>query len=178
MIRLCPKCSKEVPKSIIIDGKERNLQKRLYCLECSPFNKHNTAQLLFHQDRKKEVNEKFCPICKQILNKKCFYFNSKRQLVSGYCKKCHNKIVWKRQKEKKAKAVEYKGGKCYICGYSKYSGALDFHHIDPKTKSLGIVKLINNTWSLIQKEIDKCVLLCANCHREVEGGITSLNFNS
>ncbi len=62
-----------------------------------------------------------------------------------------------------------------ICGYSKCPGALDFHHRDPKKKDFGLaVKGLTRSWEKIQKEIDKCVLVCANCHREIHAGITQL----
>ena len=55
------------------------------------------------------------------------------------CKKCAVDAVRKRRKKLKIKAIEYKGGKCNVCGYNKNVNALEFHHINPKTKSFGIV---------------------------------------
>ncbi len=68
---------------------------------------------------------------------------------------------------KKKRAVDYKGGKCQNCGYSKCLKALEFHHRDPKKKRFTIARLTNPEWSKIRKELDKCDLLCANCHREI-----------
>ena len=60
------------------------------------------------------------------------------------------------------------GEKCQLCGYSKCNKALELHHIDPKEKDRTISgNLLNNAWSTLCKELQKCVLLCANCHREV-----------
>lgn len=85
------------------------------------------------------------------------------------------KAVADRRRRVKEFAVAYKGGKCLICGYSKYAGALDLHHVDPKTKTFGIsAKGYTRSWDAIRKETDKCVLVCANCHREIEAGITQL----
>lgn len=85
------------------------------------------------------------------------------------------KAVAKRRRRVKELAIEYKGGKCQICGYNKYVGALDLHHISG-VKEFGIAdKGYTRSWEKIKAEINKCVLLCANCHREVEGGITELN---
>ena len=69
----------------------------------------------------------------------------------------------------KREAIQYKGGCCQRCGYDKYEEALDFHHIDPKTKKFGICRMLRKTvsWARIKKEIDKCQLLCCRCHREV-----------
>lgn len=69
--------------------------------------------------------------------------------------------------EKKIRAVEYKGGCCERCGYDKYYGALQFHHRNPNTKDAAWSELRKRTWTAIKKEIDKCDLLCANCHAEV-----------
>ncbi len=86
------------------------------------------------------------------------------------------KAVIKRRKKVKDLALEYKGGKCQICGYSKCSAALELHHIIPKDKSFGIgEKGYTRSWEKVKAELDKCVLLCANCHREVEAGITQLS---
>ena len=65
------------------------------------------------------------------------------------------------------------GGKCIICGYSKCIRALDFHHIDPTTKELNL-SLKGLSRSRVFREAEKCVLLCSNCHREVEAGVTLL----
>lgn len=79
-------------------------------------------------------------------------------------KKSKTVINWK--KDKKKILVEYKGGKCEKCGYNKCIEALDFHHIDPSQKEFGIS---SNSYSLerMKKEVDKCILVCANCHREI-----------
>lgn len=75
------------------------------------------------------------------------------------------------RKEIKQKAVAYKGGGCEICGYDKCLAALTFHHRNPAEKDFGISDIMNTiTWARIQKELDKCYLLCANCHAEVHNG--------
>ena len=67
--------------------------------------------------------------------------------------------------------IEYKGGKCEQCGYNKCDGALQFHHIDPKEKDFTISQVnLNDTNFSIDKiieEVNKCQLLCANCHAEI-----------
>jgi hypothetical protein len=84
------------------------------------------------------------------------------------------KAVAKRRRKIKLMAIEYKGGKCQICGYDKYPGALDLHHISGK-KDFGIGdKGYTRSWERIKQELDKCILVCANCHREIEAGITQL----
>lgn len=66
----------------------------------------------------------------------------------------------------KLKAIDYLGGKCNKCSYNHYYGALEFHHLNPAEKEYQWDKLRRRTWDVIKSELDKCVLLCANCHRE------------
>ncbi len=85
------------------------------------------------------------------------------------------KAVSLRRKKLKEMAIEYKGGKCAICGYDKYAGSLSLHHLDPKLKDFGLsVRGLTRSWSKIQVELDKCILLCLNCHMEIHGNITQL----
>lgn len=78
-----------------------------------------------------------------------------------------NSSYWSKQyKIRKLKAVEYKGGKCIKCGYSKCVAALEFHHRDPKEKEVQWNQLRKRSWDTIVEELDKCDLLCSNCHRE------------
>ena len=84
--------------------------------------------------------------------------------------------VIKRRQTVKARAVALLGGSCVVCGYHKHPGALDFHHIDPTTKSFGISSGgLSRSWQVIQAELAKCVLLCANCRREVELGLINID---
>jgi hypothetical protein len=83
--------------------------------------------------------------------------------------------VRKRRKRLRMMAREYLGGKCMICGYARCTDALDFHHRDPKEKEFGLSdRGLTRSWEKTLKEIKKCVLICANCHREVHAGITQL----
>lgn len=76
--------------------------------------------------------------------------------------------VKRRRKEIKRLSVEYKGGKCEKCGYDKCIGALEFHHIDPTKKDFGIAeKGRTMSWERTKLELDKCIMVCANCHREI-----------
>jgi len=83
--------------------------------------------------------------------------------------------VAKRRKALRLKAVDYQGGKCQLCGYNKCSDALEFHHF-LNQKNFGIsAKGYTRSWEKVKKELDICILMCANCHREVENGITQLS---
>lgn len=89
------------------------------------------------------------------------------------CQKCASESVAKRRQKVKQALVEEAGGRCIICGYDAYIGALEFHHKDPSTKLFGLSNK-GMTYSLdkMRKEAAKCLLLCSNCHSEVEGGFT------
>lgn len=89
-----------------------------------------------------------------------------------YDKKHHDAIRLKAsnwQKEKgrlnKLRAIEYLGGKCLDCGNIFPQYIYDFHHLDPTIKEFSITRIMGRTWDKIVPELNKCVLLCANCHR-------------
>ncbi len=83
--------------------------------------------------------------------------------------------VTKRRKKLRDMARTYKGGKCAICGYNKCDRALSFHHTDPSKKDFGLsARGLTRSWEKIQQELDKCILVCANCHMEIHDGITQL----
>jgi 5-methylcytosine-specific restriction endonuclease McrA len=94
---------------------------------------------------------------------------------SGYyrCKKCRSQHVIANRRRAKEKLIEEFGGKCCLCGYCKCRHALQFHHINAAEKKFGIS---DNTplrsYHALQEEAKKCILVCANCHAEIEAGIT------
>jgi len=68
----------------------------------------------------------------------------------------------------KQKCIEYKGNSCQKCGYSKTITGLCFHHLDTATKLFGITgPAFNKAWEIIKAELDKCILVCGNCHGEI-----------
>lgn len=83
------------------------------------------------------------------------------------------KAVAKRRRKIKTLSIAYKGGKCQICGYNKYQGALDLHHIGKKEFGIGD-KGYTRSWKKVRTELDKCILVCANCHRELEAGLVKV----
>jgi hypothetical protein len=85
----------------------------------------------------------------------------------SYKELCNPCKVTKQRAELKEKAVQQLGGKCEICGYDKSMRALQFHHIDPTRKDFSISSKGTIKWESIKKEIEKCQLLCANCHTEI-----------
>lgn len=95
----------------------------------------------------------------------------------GYyrCKRCRTEAVVRRRRKVKMLLVAEAGGRCQLCGYDKYAGALEFHHLDPALKSFGLsIRGLTPSIDVLRLEREKCVLLCLNCHAEVEGGIISI----
>ena len=74
------------------------------------------------------------------------------------------------RRNRKLRAIEYKGGKCVRCGYSDFAAALDFHHVVNGSKSFSISNSTYKSWDKIRPELDKCILLCSNCHRGLHAG--------
>ncbi|QOE32633.1 HNH endonuclease [Klebsiella phage Muenster] len=84
------------------------------------------------------------------------------------CNKCDIQRVSDRRRELKLLAVEYKGGCCEKCGYDKCIAALEFHHLDPNEKDFGISSSGHTrSFEKLKIELDKCIMVCANCHREI-----------
>lgn len=83
--------------------------------------------------------------------------------------KCRIKYyVDKNRRDMKLRAVEYKGGKCQRCEWNENVAGLQFHHPDPTQKEFGVAQQGHTrSWEKIKKEVDKCFLLCANCHAVV-----------
>lgn len=119
-----------------------------------------------------------CPRCKTNKELSEFYNRRNKKGNSVYCKKCTTNQTIERQRAFKEKAVIYKGGKCQKCGYNKCNSALEFHHINPSEKDFQISKLKLTSWCLkIERELDKCTLLCSNCHKEEHFKTSSLGAN-
>lgn len=91
------------------------------------------------------------------------------------CKRCRADAVQRRRRKVKRILVEEAGGRCLLCGYRRCVAALEFHHRDPKAKSFGLAhRGITRALDDVREEARKCVLLCSNCHAEVEAGYANL----
>jgi len=76
--------------------------------------------------------------------------------------------VKRRRRRVRQMAIDHLGGRCNRCGYDRCIDALEFHHLDSSKKDFGISNRgYTRSWKKIREEIEKCELLCANCHREV-----------
>ena len=143
---VCKKCSVKFKNKVFIDGKQRDLHRRSYCLNCSPFgtNKGQKFKVGVH-------NDKICDICERV-----FPWNK-----NNVCSSCRRKYLRYCQKRK---AVDLLGNKCQFCGESDF-WVLTFHHEDPSKKSLEMAAAFGTvSWKEIEREIKKCILLCIKCH--------------
>jgi hypothetical protein len=162
MARSCLKCRVGIPRSAWVDGRKRNLQNRRYCLLCSPFGSHNTR--VPGETRRHEPAARHCDACGRHLPQ-----NHRKG------KRCWACAYGQRAAKRMDKAYAVVGQKCWNCGYvagSKRRRVLEFHHIDRAQKRFGLDcrNIVNLAWFRVFAEMQKCVLLCANCHREVECG--------
>lgn len=115
----------------------------------------------------------------KYIQKECIHHGSTEFVLEGRgyyrCKTCRKNGVAKRRRRALAMLKAEFGGKCAICGYSKYLGALQFHHLDPKEKGFGISQSGEpKALEKLREEARKCILLCANCHAEVEAGLVDI----
>jgi hypothetical protein len=111
------------------------------------------------------LGQKRCSWCKEV--KDCTEFYSNVGTNDGYgswCKKCDRNERRRKRREKKRIITELAGNRCCRCGYNKCIGALEFHHRDGK-KEFALSKTSYSLERMIE-ESRKCILLCANCHRE------------
>jgi hypothetical protein len=91
------------------------------------------------------------------------------------CRRCVSEATSRARRRLKATLVAEAGGCCRICGYDTCLRGLEFHHVDPATKSFAIsVEGTTRSLAALRAEAAKCVLLCRNCHAEVEAGVTEV----
>lgn len=118
-----------------------------------------------------DIKSKYCKGCCSTKSREEFGKLSGSQYKSSWdvrdslCKPCRTKYQTNRRKEIKQKAVKYLGEVCIDCGLKSHNYSIyDFHHIDPNTKDVQIGSS-GKSFASLKKELDKCILLCANCHR-------------
>jgi cytochrome c553 len=96
------------------------------------------------------------------------------RLIAGFrwrCGTCSAEAVLRRKQTVKRILVEEAGGRCRVCGYDRYIGNLVFHHVDPTQKSFQLSTAVGRSLEAFRAEARKCVLVCANCHGEIEAGL-------
>lgn len=147
MKRDCRKCGSYIPVRILINGVQKNLQQRKFCLKCSPFGSHNTNSI----DPSAPVRPRTYAQYPAEMRRK------------------HVQALQLRAQALRDKLIDLFGGCCKLCGYSRCHNALSFHHRIPSTKkfSLGKSNVRALAWDIVLVEANKCDLLCHNCHTEV-----------
>lgn len=116
----------------------------------------------------KETETKDCPVHGSVLFVKHKNGNSK---PTFRCMKCSAEAVHRNVQAKRDRAYAEIASACKLCGYNRCISALEWHHLDPSKKEITPAKVFSRSWDNIVKELIKCVLLCANCHREVHAGM-------
>ena len=146
----CRKCQNTFPNRLIVDGKERILHNRKFCLDCSPFGGRN--------------NKADDPSRLVIRNHNPYNTWTDEQKENFQAR------LWWASFTRKRKLVELSGGKCKVCGYNKTLKALEFHHRDPVKKKFALngENLRRYSWKTLLEELEKCDLVCSNCHSEIE----------
>lgn len=170
----CERCSQPFQPFILQNGKRIYSYKRKFCYSCNPFRAKMGLRLLCEELlwKKKEDGTlmKRCSMCENFLDFNSDNFLTNRKKVSN-CRHCENARNRERHQKRKQIWVDLKGGCCQVCGYDKYLGALEFHHNNPEEKDKDFYDLIRLSSPKVLEELDKCLLVCVNCHREIHGGL-------
>jgi len=139
MSRLCV-CGRPIPLKATVDGVERGLRSRRYCLTCVPFRGHNNRNAGEAAGRGKTAR-------------------------GARFRRWQEKA----RRERKALLVALLGGRCSRRGYDRCVAALEFHHREPAEKRFNLsANNLLRRWELVQEEAAKCDLVCTNCHRQIE----------
>lgn len=107
--------------------------------------------------------------------KKCEYCGEElpagnEEVSQLYCdNSCKNRVKESVARKRKKEFVDSFKIECELCGYDKFKGALDFHHKNPEEKTFAVSRYEKYSYERIEAEIDKCMVLCSNCHREIHG---------
>jgi len=180
MTKVCSKC--HIEKDASCFGKHKTGENGLhpYCKECRAiihreFYEKNKEKIKATNKKYRELNPE------KVKEMKERYFQSHREEINKNVQRYRNKNLEICKQRVATKTAEYKERwmvilrsmgmlHCARCGYDKYYEALDYHHIDPKTKIWNI-SYITKEPPIKEKvaELDKVVCLCANCHRELHG---------
>ncbi len=90
------------------------------------------------------------------------------------CGSCHNAYNIKQGRDKRLRAVRELGGRCQACGFNRYMCSLDFHHKNPAAKDPNFRSMRGWSWKRIIAELEKCTLLCKNCHAATHNGLLEI----
>jgi|SRR6185436_17436869 len=177
LTKQCKACGIAFPCSIVVNGKRIDLRGNSYCPECLPLGSGKRPQLYKRQIIDGVDNRK-CPHCSLFKPLNEFYLvggnGPYKDSPSGACRECDKLERKARGAALKRRAIEYKGGKCTDCDGVFHDCLYDFHHIEQHTKEFNIGSVRWVSWKRVQKELDKCVLLCAHCHRLRHHAVSSI----
>lgn len=185
-IKKCIKCDREFESY-----SDKYLASRKMCLDCSPKRRDNLIHKKCKEcgqdfrkthrstrencygcqpEGKNHLTTTHCSDCGIKLNKENGKFRKNRNKFDPQCRSCNSERERARKRERKQQYVDYKGGKCCRCGYDKSLVALDLHHRNPEEKEFEFFQgpILG---SKVKAELDKCDLVCSNCHREIHAEI-------
>ena len=153
MFIVCSKCKKEKEEHSFHNNKARHNGKSAYCISC---------------DKQRKLEYSKTEKGRQASRRRSAKYREEHPEKT--------KASIQKYKEKKQQLVnEYKTYGCSICGYDKCLQALDLHHKDPQEKDSSVADLVCKAGiARVEEELSKCVVLCANCHREHHAGLLIL----
>lgn len=153
-MRECKKCGAKILLKKMIDGRQRSLKSRRYCLDCSPF-----------KDRGRSVRTVYP-------DGDCVDCGRPKKRRGPRCNTCISRLRRDRVREK---LYLERGTECIVCGYGGVEKirVLEFHHIDAGSKVFNLTsdEVARRAWSEVIKEAEKCIVVCPNCHREIHLGL-------
>jgi len=167
--KICTKCKKIKSITEFCKHKLGKYGRNWICRECK-----RIISLKYYYDNidkcKKEKLKYYYTNRLKILKQSNKYYKKNRELILKKCKKYREKIRDKISRERKEKSKwfsEYKlNNSCQFCGYNRCVAALEFHHLDPNKKDM-IGSMGAYSLKRIKREMKDCILLCANCHKEL-----------
>lgn len=166
--KTCQGCKCEFLEYQEIDGKKRSLSARKFCLICSPYGS-------YAKNRKPVIDGmRQCLRCQDFKPLTDFQSRTGKKYLRSCCRVCEGQRVTEYGQDMKERAVAYLGGACQCCGYDRSMYSLHFHHVEPSQKGFTIAKFKSRKWDTVRIELDKCLLLCGNCHGEIHDGLITL----
>lgn len=163
-MNLCKQCKEIIPARLHLDNKIHILVRRKYCLKCHPFGTYNNRTPVDEGGNKPVLT---CPICS-----KTYVLGKPKGGTTKMCSSCRTRTNIANMRTSYKKVA---GEKCMKCGYNKCTQALQFHHIKPEDKSFIISYAYSRSKAKVINEINKCILICANCHAELHASLWSID---
>ena len=154
----CASCGKDFNARQEVNGKRMGLYNRGCCLDCVPFGSSSSVVFAKPPEKRK------CALC----GKEYLY---DRKINNNRKKRCHSCCTTTRLKSRQEWCMNQKGGKCAICSYSRCKRSMDFHHLDPYKKGFNIGQNWSKSLDVLKAELEKCILVCSNCHGEIHEGL-------